>query len=146
MMASVALRAPTPPPDTGASTKSTPHSACAAAMPLATPGAMVEKSRWIAPRASAGRSASARPATSALAVTLVHTISLPCATSATVAQRVAPSATAKSALAARRLQTRSSCPAFNKCSVMGWPMVPKPMKPIFILRPACSSSPAAAGR
>jgi hypothetical protein len=41
--------------------------------PCAVPGAMVEKSMWMAPGARPGRSSAARPATSALPVTLVQT-------------------------------------------------------------------------
>ncbi len=60
------------------------------------------------------------------------------ASSTGVAARVAPCSTSGAARSAVRFQTTSSCPAASRLVAIRLPIIPSPIKPIFISRPLLS--------
>jgi len=106
----LAAVAPCPPPETGASSISTPSAASRPAIERAVCGAMVLMSTRIEPAANPSLSPPAAKAvcsTSASAVTIVNTTSAADATAAGLAQATAPAASSGCAASCRRAHTAS---------------------------------------
>ena len=121
------------PPDTGASTASTPRSASAACTSRAVAGAMVDMSITSMPsRTPAITPSSPRitASTSGESGSMVITTSERSATSRGVVAVSAPAAASSSTAAELRLWTTTGKPALTRRAAMGLPMMPRPMKPM----------------
>ena len=131
--ASVALRAPATPPDTGASSMVTPSSAARRASARTTSGEFVERSTITVP----GRAPTRRPSlpvttssTSAGPGRETNTTAASPATAAGVSAQPAPSSRRFWALSRRRSWIVSERPACSRLAAIGLPMFPVPMKPM----------------
>ena len=130
------LRAPSEPPETGASTAPAPRSARARARRGAPCPARSSSSRAPRPRCSMPSATPSGPSTTAStsgeSATQRHTSSAPCAASRGVSARLAPRSASACSRSRVRLWTVSSCPASSRCPAMNSPMVPSPIHAIFM--------------
>ena len=132
MIESAAFFAPSEPPETGASSMSTPPWARRSANSWAFSGLSVEQSIKSDPSASpSARPSSPKRTSSTWGESVRHATTMSDArpTSAGVAARVAPSATTSSARLAVRFHTVTANPARARLEAMKRPMVPRPTKP-----------------
>lgn len=153
MIESVALIAPTSPPDTGASSMSIPRARRRSAKDRVDTGEIVLMSTTTEP----GLAPSATPcapnstcSTSGVSDTITMTMSACAAASAMLPQPTQPASTGPAMVSGRRPCTNTVCPAFLRLTAMGRPMMPMPMNAMFTfchpLRQVASSyraSPAA---
>ena len=129
----VAFWAPSLPPETGASTKTSPRPSSRSANFQLPDGAMVEQSMisvpsWAPAATPSGPKRTA--STSGVSDTQTTTMSLAAATSAAVAANVAPRSASSGARPTVRFQTVSGKPARTMLAAIAEPIVPRPMKPI----------------
>ena len=125
---SVPATAPPIPPDTGASSVNNPaaHACSATARALST--STVEQSHSTAPCCIAGITSTATLRRMAPFGSMVMTTSAPAAACAAVSARATPSG-----MGAVRSNPRTAWPALARFAAIGPPMLPKPIKPIFML-------------
>ena len=154
MMTSRASRAPTSPPETGASMASSPRADAAAEILRARTGLDVVMSTRSAP----GRALSMIPpgaryvcSTSCGKPSMVMTTAASAAAAPAESRHCAPDSRRGSALALVRLKTRTGWPAARRWPAMLRPMTPVPMKAIpgfpgpgSLNAPICPSSPGSA--
>src|SRR3954465_13091559 len=119
MMASVAARAPTTAPDTGASSMSTPCASSAVPSARVPAGSHELMSTTIAPLRSAGSASSTTSRTASPSGSIVISTSLPFAASLIERQLPLP----------LRSKERTVKPSRARFAAMGWPMTPTPMTP-----------------
>ena len=135
MMVSVPAMAPGSPPDTGASSATTPRSDRRAAIDCAAAGAMVLMSMWMWPALAPSATPSAPSvtcSTSGASATMLIVIDARRATSAALAQSPAPASSSGCIDSRRRLHTCTRWPALMRLRAMGRPMRPSPMNPTSI--------------
>src|SRR5699024_9308531 len=136
MMDNAALIAPGSPPETGASSIRKPLSRASAASSTATSGRIEEKSMMSAPAlawANTPSSSSRRtPATSGESGTMIAMTSASATASATLSEDLPPAAR-RSSYFGLRLRPVTWYPAFCRCTAMGEPMMPSPMKAMFVI-------------
>src|SRR5690625_66464 len=133
IITSCPVRAPSTPPDTGASRNAAPASATLAAARCTVVTLIVEQSTTTLPGANAGCMASITASTSASADPPLIITSLRCASSAGSAACDTPCVRAKeAAFAAERFQTQVNRPALARFAAMPSPIAPRPINPTFI--------------
>ena len=132
MMVSVPAMAPDSPPETGASSITTPRACSPAAISRAAAGAMVLMSTYTSPGRAPSATACATSATWGASGTQEKTTSDAAATSAMLPRASAPAATTGASDAARRAHTLSAKPALRRLSAMGRPIRPRPINPMFM--------------
>ena len=135
MIESVAASAPFTPPDTGASRKLIPPALRRSANRTLAAGDIVEKSMQMQPGAIAAAAPSfpnSTSSTSSVAVTFRSTKSACNAAAAGDSTPTAPSASIWLRISLRRTKTLTAWPAPVRCRIIGLPIFPAPMKPIFV--------------
>ena len=137
MMDSTALRAPASPPETGASSIRKPFSRACSARAAVTSGRMLEKSMTRVPGSACSKtppSPARTPSTSGESGTITATTSAPLTASAIEPAARPPASTSGWSRSGERLTPQTSKPAFCRWTDMGWPMMPRPMKAMVVMR------------
>jgi hypothetical protein len=131
MMVRLAALAPTWPPDTGASTYAHSSARIRSANAFVSTGEMELMSTTTLPALSPSATPlgpNSTAATSGVSGTIVMTTSARSATSLPLAHAVPPASVSADGTP-ERLCRNSSWPPLMRCSAMGAPMIPRPMKP-----------------
>src|SRR5262245_10644271 len=129
---SVPCAAPIAPPETGASTSSTPAPTSSSASRRTIAHELVERSTWTSPRRAPARipaSPRTTDSTSTGPGSEVITTRQRAATSRGLAALRAPASASGRSASGRRSWTTSACPASSSRRAIGAPIVPTPMKP-----------------
>lgn len=135
MKVSVPAAAPPVPPETGASTKTLPCAATRAAKALALSGSIVLESTIGTPFGMPARmpsSAVSTLRTCAAAGSMVIAQSTPVTAALGEGAALAPASASDCTAWASRSNTLSAWPAFNRLRAIGAPMLPSPIKAIFM--------------
>src|SRR5512139_3328127 len=130
MKVSVAALAPPVPPETGASTDSTPCFSASVCAWRALSTSMVELSMISAPLAMAGTTSFQTDSTCLPAGSMVTTTSAPFTAPVALSAIDAPSALAWSREASTRSNAMTLWPALTRLAAIGPPMLPRPMNAI----------------
>ncbi len=133
----VPCRAPTAPPDTGASSISNPNAASRADRLRAYSGATVVQHSTTVPRASRPAQPCAPNSTSSVCAaftTNTTTASRSAGNSSGRATALPPSAANAARAASRGSQPTTACPSRHRFSAAPMPIVPKPITATFIAR------------
>ena len=139
MKVSVPFVAPPIPPETGASMACSPWAVACAATVRALSTSTVEQSRCIAPGFIAGWSSAATARRMLPSGSMVITTSASCAAAAALGARVRP---AGCATGSKPVTAWSRA----RLAAIGPPILPSPIKPIFMLHPPRSMRPCPKGR
>ena len=126
-----ALRAPTSPPETGASIDRAPRAVARSAIRRARAGLLVVKSMRSGGHAAAARMPSGPRKTSSTSVgspTIAQATSAPSAASRGEAAHEAPASRSARARSGVRVWTTSGCPAASRCPAIERPMTPVPIQ------------------